>query len=147
MTKIEPTIPASGAVIRTPSLLRYQRLATEFDRKLAGTGSLIDVAEWYGGQYILPANLEVRLDHGNWDCSVAERAALALNLADFKSEAEIATRDCECTNRRGDACTCYATLKSARADVGRYPLTGDLEVFEMRVDWLRRYAAAPHPWR
>jgi hypothetical protein len=74
---------------------------------------------------------------------VNEIAALNLSFKDFQSEAKIATRPCECLDRRGDVCGCYATLKAARAALARmFNLTDDLEGFEMRVDFLRRHAVA-----
>jgi hypothetical protein len=125
----------------TLSLIRYQSLAAEFDRKLASAESLLHVARWYAAQYHDPANCQLRLDHGDWNCSDTEQAALGLSLADFKSEAEIATRDCACARRRGGECTCFIALKASREGVGLI-LTDDLEGFEMRVDRFRRYAAA-----
>ena len=43
----------------TPSIIRHQSLAAEFDRKLAGTESLLNVAAWYAGQYFDLANCEL----------------------------------------------------------------------------------------
>jgi hypothetical protein len=129
----------------SPSLISYQSLAAEFDRKLAGTESLLGVADWYSEQYYSDANRELRLDHGSWNCSPSERAALALSLSleGEEPEAEIATWQCECTKRRGDVCECYATMQAARVAAGRpRALSNDLEGFEMRVDCFRRYAIA-----
>ena len=110
----------------TPSIIHYQSLAAEFDRKLAGTESLLNVAAWYAGQYFDLANCELQLDHGGeWNCSAAERAALGLNFADFNSEAEIATRSCECADRRENECTCYTALKDARAALAHITLIFD----------------------
>ena len=83
----------------TSSTLRHQVLAAEFDHRIAGTEPLLDVVDWYAGQYYSDANVEARLDHGAWNCTAIELAALGLDRADFKSEDEIATRACDCTDR------------------------------------------------
>jgi hypothetical protein len=101
----------------TPSTIRQKSLAAEFDRRIAGTAPLLDIVSWYAKNYFSTANLEARLDHGDWDCSVGEIAAIGLHFAGFKSEAEIHTRACKCTNRRGDVCSCWEALKAARAGV------------------------------
>jgi hypothetical protein len=99
----------------TPSTLRHEFLAAEFDCRIAGVEPLLNIANWYAEQYHSTENFDLRLDHGDWDCSAAERAALRLDYAGFKSEAEIATRPCECADRRENECTRYTALKDARA--------------------------------
>jgi hypothetical protein len=86
-------------------------------------------------------------------CSVNEFAALYLSAENYRTEAEIATRPCECIHRCGDVCKCFNTLKDARAASTMTPakatvpdraceLTNDIEGFEMWVDRFRRQAVA-----
>jgi hypothetical protein len=109
----------------TPSTIRHRTLVAEFDRRIAGTEPLLDVADWYAKNHFSAANLAAQLDHGDWDCSVAEIAAIGLHSAGFKSEAEITTRACECTNRRGDVCHCWEALKATRAGVASNYVSAD----------------------
>jgi hypothetical protein len=105
-----------------PQQRRHEFLVVEFERRIAGDEPLLDIADWYAGQYYSDANVELRLDHGKWDCSAAELAALGLDRAGFKSEAEITARACDCANRRDNECTCYTTLKSARVVLAHDPI-------------------------
>jgi hypothetical protein len=83
----------------TASTVRHKFLAAEFDYRLGGNEPLLNVADWYAEQYCSDTNVELQLDHGDWDCSANEIAALRLGCAGFQSEDEIATRACDCTDR------------------------------------------------
>ena len=85
------------------------RLSALLDRKLADTEQpLFDVVNWYGKACLATRRLES-------DRSVNEDAALWLGIEDFKSEAEIGTRPCECIRPDPNVCECWETLKMARA--------------------------------
>jgi hypothetical protein len=91
------------------------RLAAALDQKLAGTEPLFDVVSWYLNAYLATRSLNER------DRSDNEIAALWLGIEEFKSEAEIGTRPCQYTRSDPNVCECYATLKAARAALGRVP--------------------------
>src|SRR6516225_873994 len=97
----------------TTSTIRHQVLA-ELDRKIAGTEPLRDVAAWYVKSYFSVLSRKERVSLYKQECSAHEIAARKLGIESVQSEAEIATRECECIDRRGDVCECYATLKAAR---------------------------------
>ena len=91
------------------------RLAPALDRKLADTEQpLFDVVNWYGKAFAATNNLES-------DRSVNEDAALWLGIEEFKSEAEIGTRPCQCTRPDPNVCECWETLKAARAALAHAP--------------------------
>jgi hypothetical protein len=104
---ITPTTTATAA-----GTSKGSRLAPALDRKLAGPKPLFDVAAWYTKSKSIVLTLDERL---KGDCSANEIAALNLSFQDFQSEAEVTTRVCECLNRRGDVCECYARPRSVAA--------------------------------
>jgi hypothetical protein len=136
----------------TISPCRGSPFAAELDRKLAGTEPLLDVINWYGELFKGSGrNERLRLYKGG--CSGNESAALYLSFEGYESEAELATRPCECIHRCEDVCKCFNRLKAARAAFAHAPppakaavpdraddLTDDIEGFEMQVDRVRRYA-------
>jgi hypothetical protein len=79
-------------------------LIAEFGRRLAGTEPLLDVINWYGERFkALSRDERSRLYPS---CSVNEFAAMYLSDENYKVEAEIGTRPCECIKRHGDVCQC-----------------------------------------
>jgi hypothetical protein len=56
------------------------------------------------------------------DQSANEIAASYLNIDEFKSEAEVDPRKCECTRLDLNVCECWETLQAARAALSRIPI-------------------------
>ena len=97
------TVPSVTAAGTSPA-----GLIAEFERRLAG----IEPLNWYGERFKALSRDE-RLSLYK-RCSVNEFAALYLSAGNYKAEAELATRPCECFHRCGDVCKCFNTLKAAR---------------------------------
>jgi hypothetical protein len=98
----------------TPSTITTEtskgsRLAPILDQKLADAGlPLFGVVDWYGKAYLATRSLDS-------DRSVNEDAALWLGIEEFKSEAKIGTRPCQCIRPDPNVCECWKTLKASRA--------------------------------
>jgi hypothetical protein len=100
----------------TPSTLRHEFLAAEFDHRIAGTEPLLDVVNWYVKHYHSPANDELRLDYGDWDCSANEIAAINFDFEDENM------RRCLCARPDPNVCECWETLQAARAASAHAPI-------------------------
>jgi len=94
------TVPSVTAAGTSPA-----GLIAEFERRLAGTEPL----NWYGERFKALSRDE-RLSLYK-RCSVNEFATLYLSAGNYKAEAELATRPCECFHRCGDVCKCFNTLR------------------------------------
>jgi hypothetical protein len=92
------------------------RLAATLDQKLADTEqSLFDVAHWYLKAWLATRGITES------DQSDNEIAASYLGGEEFKSEAEVDPRKCECARPDPNVCECWETLQAARAALSRVP--------------------------